>query len=349
MQQQSYSFWARALHRLALSGNAVAEVSFDLERKLYRVDNCRVAEGQHVFVTGLARAGTTILMRTLHETGAFRSLTYRDMPFVLAPNTWRRISNATRKNMDAEERAHGDGILVDYDSPEAMEEVFWRVRYGGDYVHKDRLVPAPVSPETERDFKDYVALLLRAHPGQRYLSKNNNNVLRLRSLARCFPNAVVLIAFREPLQQAYSLMRQHRLFLERQADEPFARDYMTWLVHHEFGQDHRPFVFDEAQVTAMRRFDPETHLGYWLQSWINTYSFVAATASENCIFLSYERLCDDAHPLWPSLCSRLNLDTQPPRVALRRSSQTVDADVPEALAREAGALYETLRERETWH
>jgi hypothetical protein len=36
-------------------------------------------------------------------------------------------------------------------------------------------------------------------------------------------------------------------------------------------------------------------------------------------------------------------------VALRRSSQTVDADVPEALAREAGALYETLRERETWH
>ena len=38
---------------------------------------------EHVFITGLARSGTTILLNALYKSNIFASLTYSDMPFVL--------------------------------------------------------------------------------------------------------------------------------------------------------------------------------------------------------------------------------------------------------------------------
>ena len=40
----------------------------------------------HVFVSGLARSGTTALLNALYQSGTFASLSYDDMPFILAPN-----------------------------------------------------------------------------------------------------------------------------------------------------------------------------------------------------------------------------------------------------------------------
>ncbi len=42
--------------------------------------------------------GPPFLMREIHRTGQFGSLTSADMPFVLAPNLWARLSSkgATR-------------------------------------------------------------------------------------------------------------------------------------------------------------------------------------------------------------------------------------------------------------
>lgn len=346
MSEHSYSFPSRVIHHLALSSKAVGEASFDIERAIYRVRGNDIGHQPHVFVTGLARAGTTILMRLLYRTGAYRSLTYRDMPFVLAPNLWSGIRKMSPKDMTAEERAHGDGILIDFDSPEALEEVFWRVTCGNDYIREDRLVPMSADRDAENDFRDYIALLLRQHPGKRYLSKNNNNILRLSSLVRCFPNATVVIPFREPLQHAYSLMRQHRNFLERHRRDRFSRKYMTWLAHHEFGQDHRPFVFDEKTIGhAARHGCPETDLGYWLQLWIDVYGFIYATAPEPCILLSYERLCSQTETVWSGLCSKLSLPKQPAAELLHLSHRAIDQDLPDELLHKAHALYDALSGR----
>jgi hypothetical protein len=84
----------------------------------------KIVHEKHVFIAGLARAGTTILMRRFYASQAFRSLTYRDMPFVLAPTLWRKLAAQSGRNLVTAERAHGDGILVDIDSPESFEEVF---------------------------------------------------------------------------------------------------------------------------------------------------------------------------------------------------------------------------------
>ncbi len=88
-------------------------------------------------------------MRALHETGVFRSLTYRDMPFVLMPRTWRKFSLSFQTYGDEKERAHGDRITVNFDSPEAFEEVFWRAFCGEDYIRYDCLIPHKVSKEIQ--------------------------------------------------------------------------------------------------------------------------------------------------------------------------------------------------------
>lgn len=75
-----YSFLDQLLHRVALQSAAVAEMRFDMDQRMVRNDPEEVVEERHVFVSGLARDGTTVLMRNFYATGEFRSLTYRDMP-----------------------------------------------------------------------------------------------------------------------------------------------------------------------------------------------------------------------------------------------------------------------------
>jgi hypothetical protein len=330
-----YSALDRVLHRLALASAARAEMLHDIERTMF-LSSAPPLEGQrHVIVTGLARAGTTILMRELHRTGAFGSLTYADMPFVLAPNLWSRVARG-RRSGEARERAHGDGILVTTESPEALDEVWWRLLSGIDYIRPEGLAPHDPGPETIAGYRDLVRLVLRRTGRARYLSKNNNMVLRLPALADAWPEARFLVPVRNPLQQAASLLDQHRRFAKA---EPFTHDYMTWLSHHEFGATHRPFLF-EGRPSG----DPTT-LDYWLGIWTATYRHVgrAIEGRTNVLLVVHEMLRRDPGT-WSALLDRLDLP--PARLAEVRDAP--DRDVPAhdaGRAREALALYEALASR----
>ena len=118
----NYSWLEQKLHKFALSSQFMREVTFDFEST--NISSSRET-GDHVFIAGLARAGTTILLNALYKSNIFASLSYADMPFVLAPNLWSKIS-FKKKNLKLKERerAHGDGIKVSTESPEAFEEVF---------------------------------------------------------------------------------------------------------------------------------------------------------------------------------------------------------------------------------
>src|SRR3546814_14611767 len=100
--------------------------------------------------------------------------------------------------------------MVNADSPEALEEVFWRIFTGREYIRRDGLVPCRPTGDALARFRSYVAaILVSGEPGQRrYLSKNNNNILRLPALREAFPRALVVIPFRHPASQASSLWRQ---------------------------------------------------------------------------------------------------------------------------------------------
>ncbi|MBO9713616.1 sulfotransferase [Sphingomonas sp.] len=242
-----------------------------------------------VFVTGLARAGTTILMRLLHGADEFAALSYRDLPFPLAPNGWARVSGKWKRGVEAQERGHGDGLTHDLDSPEAIEEVFWRAREGARYCRPEGLLPAPPEAESIAAFARYVRLVCLRYERTRYLSKNNNNVLRLPALIAAFPEARLVHPFRDPFDQAASLLAQHRRARSLAARDRFRGEFMRWLGHHEFGAYQRPFLLPGAPTADD---DPDT-LDYWLKAWISVHRHLLNQPRQVMaaqVFVDYDRL-----------------------------------------------------------
>jgi hypothetical protein len=298
-----YSRLDRWLHWLALEPMAVRQLSFELERMyalprqaLAKPGESKPAHGGDgaVYVCGLARSGTTILLNILDQLPEFRSLSYRDMPFVLAPNLWRLVNRHSMRMGELTERIHGDGVLVDYDSPEAFEEVFWRTfgcltmdkktGYGG---------PEP-TPDALATFADYRALVSsnRHQPDWtketkfRYLSKNNNNLLRLHSLSQD-PTATILLVYRNPLDTARSLHRLHKRLCKTQLTDPFARTYMTLLGHHEFGLSHLPFCF---ALTKMDSTLEPNDLNYWLDYWTVVYQCILTQTDVRFYMINHDAM-----------------------------------------------------------
>ncbi len=317
----------------------------EFEQLLNKPDS--VCEKKPVFIAGLARAGTTILMRALYETGEFRSLTYRDMPFVLMPNTWARLSKPFRVDKIASERAHGDRIAIDYDSPEAFEEVFWRAHCGKDYILEDRLVPHSIDEETARLMRKYVDLVVSSadQPGSlRYLSKNNNNLLRLAEIKTMFPHAVLLIPFRDPLQQAVSLLDQHRRFTTTHRQDSFAQHYMNWLGHHEFGLNHKPFEFDPQQQGRLRCGNGDD-IHYWLKYWFDVYEHVVSIMPDDSHLVCYEDLCASPEIRLQSVFTLCDVETGAKSAstrllaAERRQVRITD----HSLLERSNSLYESMR------
>jgi hypothetical protein len=319
-----------------LGNSFFGETLFDIEKLLHGSEAKNISTGNHVFVAGLARAGTTILMRKLYENNKFCSLTYRDMPFILAPNTWHIVSNLSIKKTKMQERAHGDGIEVDYDSPEALEEVFWRTFCGADYIKQNYLIPMVAPHETIEKFRSFISIILKNENNKSYLSKNNNNILRLSSIVKAFPNALIIVPFREPLQQAYSLRKQHQRF--KHSGGQFTNKYMYWLAHHEFGADHRPFIFDE---NIEDKTDTE-NLSYWLRLWTNTYSYILKNRPAQVIFLSYEELCDNTEYIWEKLSEKIELSPYNETISFSKSLNEINEDLPCNILSHATELYEEL-------
>ena len=339
MSDSAYSFFDQLLHRLALKYSSIAEMSFDLDQTMVKTDPQLVIPQKHVFISGLARAGTTVLMRQFYETGLYRSLTYRDMPFVLAPNLWRRLSTISKRETENTERAHGDNLLVNADSPESLDEVFWRVFVDHEYLNQEVLKAHQPSDEIIQKYIRYVNAILSADRPRRdlYLSKNNNNILRLGAIKKAFPNALILIPFRDPLQHANSLFRQHCHFSKIQKSCKFTLSYMSWLGHHEFGQDHRPFHFEEK---ALSQNSPD-QLEYWLHLWIHTYSWLEKSKPDTAMFICYEDLCA-RQEIWTRLAEIAGISIGSIENSFKLSQQAVDYDGDQDLLNQAMKLYGRL-------
>ena len=115
-----------------------------------------------------------------------------------------------------------------------------------------------------------------------YLTKNNNHILRLRQLIET-QKFKILVTFREPLIHAYSLLSQHIIHSKLQELDSFSLKYMNFLGHHEFGLNHKFFLFEKPKI------DSSLYTGnnYWLAQWINYYHHILDLIEryQNDIFL----------------------------------------------------------------
>jgi hypothetical protein len=348
----NYSRFDRLVHRIAFAAPFVQLTAADIEHVLYGESYKHVAARRPIFVTSLPRAGTTVLLEALSQFPSLASHVYRDMPFVMAPVLWSRLSGPFHQPQELEERAHGDGLEVGFDSPEAFEEILWRSFWPQKYGrHGIALWGARDFRREARAFfmnhmKKIVALRRpdRAADG-RYLSKNNANIARLDLIGRMFPDAFILLPFRRPLEHATSLLRQHLRFLEMQKDEPFVGRYMADIGHYEFGKVHRPLAFPGLDELTSHR-DPAT-LDYWLGYWVATFEYVLGYRAR-LVVMSYEDACTNPSRALGAVCARLEIAEEGalPLAAARFKAappaRANDADVDGDLRARAEGVYDAL-------
>lgn len=293
--------WVQFCGRMVARNTALWIRLGNLETKLRAADIEDIRIDRPVFVCGLARAGTTIVLETLARHPALASHRYRDDPFIFTPIFWNSfLARLPRQSDTPAERAHADGIVVTADSPEAFEEMIWMAFFGRLHdPHSSAVLDGATDcPPFERFLRDHMRKLLWVRGRERYLSKANYNVTRMEYLLTLFPDARFVVPLREPAAHIASLMKQHRLFCEGERRHPAALDHMRRIGHFEFGLDRRPInVGDGAMPQILQSFhDGEEVRGQALY-WASLHNYLADRLAANPALraavhvLRFEDLC----------------------------------------------------------
>jgi len=295
MASSNYSIMDRVLHRVAFDLPFTQEVLCSAERALHEKVIDQTEFARSIFVISLARGGTTALLEVLARHPATVTHTYRDMPFVASPILWSGLGGRFRTTEAKAERAHGDGIMINVDSPEAFEEILWKKQFPDHYKERGITVWMDEEPPRIEFLSDHIRRLVcsrqKITPGaRRYTSKNNANIARLTYLQKAYPDALFLVPLRSPVSHAVSMYRQHLRFLKVHSDDAFAKRYMSDLGHFEFGELHRPIMFGGME-DVIDNFDP-TKLDYWVAYWINAYRTLMNRSG--VIFVDIENLAGSA-------------------------------------------------------
>ena len=321
----NYKFYSKLMHLLCLESCLIKKMSFDLECFIFgnKVKDRR--QQQHVFISGLPRSGSTALLLQIYSTKKFASLTYRDMPFVMAPNIGSKILPS--KNLTKSIRAHDDGIHIDLNSPEAFDHIFTST------LLEENSHPC----DNEKKVIDYINLILLKYNKTRYLSKNNNNSNIWNLIVNCFPNALILVPFRNPIEQANSMQKQHLHFDVLHEEDPFSKKYMELLNHTEFGKLHQSW---NAPINFFKTCD----INYWLEQWVIYYQNIHGLCSKNArlIPISYEVMCDSDQK-FQRFKLLLNLPLNTKKILYNKNRAPVLAD--EKLSASALKIYDKLVEQ----
>ena len=348
----NYSRLDRALHKLSFGSAVLQDVLEDIEAGIYADSWKNISPAKPAFITSLPRAGTTIVLEALHRIPGVATHTYRDMPFILTPVLWSKFSSRIRSEGVSRERAHGDGLYISEDSPEAFEEVLWQKFFPQNY--SDQFISLWETGSTEfavyfrTHMQKIISLRYPELAGSRYVSKNNGNVARTAAILGMLPDAKIVVPLRDPIEHAISMWRQHVNFMEQQAEEDFVTRYMSDIGHYEFGSLHRPIRFPGLEA-LVQGLEPAS-VDYWVTYWIAAFEFLSNQAGIE--FMSYEHLCGDSVPGLTRLCEHLDLDVSAESVAAAASvfrsapaARKQEHPVDQELVARSNEIYQALLTR----
>lgn len=337
--ESPYSELSQLLHKLALDNYYISNKLFKQETKKIKRKNLLRGE-KFVIVSGLARAGTTSLMNDLANIDDFVSLGYANMPFLLCPNIWAKFYNP--KNKQLKERSHKDGIMIGLNSNEALEEYFFKVKANDAYIKDHHLSEYEISPDDYNDYLDYQSII-KPDNKKIYLAKNNNFILRYKSVRDYNDNFIMVILYRDPLSHAGSLMEKHRDYTSLQSEDPFVLEYMNWLGHHEFGKNQKPFVFRNSDYIPDH--EKET-LDYWLERWINFYSHVLTIDHPNTILINYNTYCNEPGKTIEAILKKTGIATDVPNIQPFKNRRKLNAEFSRDVYEASMEVYNKLNNRE---
>ena len=295
--------WARhASTRIAGSFPRFWIASGNLESALLADLLEPMAIEQPMYIAGLARSGSTILLETVASHPGVASHRYRDFPYVFTPYWWNGfLERAPRKTAAPRPRIHKDGLNVSSESPEALEEPLWMAFFPAAHDPRNSQVldAATDHPGFAVFYRNHLRKLLAVRCGDRYVCKGNYHVARLEYLLKLFPDARFILPVRSPRDHVASLMKQHDLFVAGETRHPRALAQMRACGHFEFGLDRRVINFGDAQaVAAVEQLwnDGEEARG-WARYWSQVYGFLAERLAGNealrraALVVRFEDLC----------------------------------------------------------
>ncbi|MHA2390867.1 MAG: sulfotransferase [Promethearchaeota archaeon] len=256
-----------------------------------------------IYITGLARAGTTILLEILCKHPDLASHRYKHLLIPYLPHSFSKIAELTNVYTKPFERLHKDGIFVTRESPEAVEERFWQQFFHNTHnENRSNIISGTDSnPKFERFYQNHILKLMFNQNRPRYLAKNNYNITRLNYLLRLFPDSKFLVIIRNPINQIASLIKQTELFTKMEREKPILNDWLKISGHHEFG--HHRVCINVGNTELIRKIrklwkNRKTYVKGWAYYWDSIYDFFANQIDENkrlkdaTLIVRYNELCE---------------------------------------------------------
>lgn len=270
-----------------------------------------------IFVSGMARSGSTILTEVISQHPQIACHHYSDFPMTWIPYWWNRLrGRLPLPKQEPRERAHRDRLLVTGDSPEAIEEVLW-MRFFPEAHRADRIHvmdQQQCHPKFEKYYRDHIRKLLLVRSRQRYLAKNNYHATRIEYLLKLFPDARIIIPIRDPVQQVASLIKQHDLFSKQNAEDSRVSRQLQMSAHYEFGPLRCPIIVNESRQAHYRNDLEE--VAWYATQWADIYGFLHKRMTENqelskaCLVVRYEDICTRTRSGLNRIFAHLGLDDE---------------------------------------
>lgn len=277
----------------------------NVETRVLRDVITGVSIDRPVYVCGLARSGTTVLLDMLASAEGFTSHRYSDYAMLWTPYWWNALR--ARLPLPAQppvERAHRDRLRVTADSPEAFEETLWMHFFEGRHEPSvDQVLARDCDNAAfEAFYTAHIRKLLAVRRARYYVAKANYNLTRMGYLLRLFPDARFIVAVREPLAHVASLVKQDRLFTRWSRLDPNVAQHLQRVGHFEFGPHKRAVnVGDAGQAAAIQAcFAAGNAVEGYARQWAATYGWLMAqlavdtTLARACLVVPYESLCGNS-------------------------------------------------------
>jgi len=280
-----------------------ADTLHSLETSKYgkRLDTIQV--DRPIYVTGVARAGTTITLEMLSHHPEVGNHMYLHMVMPYIPHWIQQVADKTPLMLSPTERIHQDRMMVNRTSPEAVEEIFWQ-KYFENVLDesKSNIMGEEVrNPRFEMFYRDHIRKLLADQRASRYAAKNNYNVTRMKYLQKIFPDVKFIIVVRNPFDHIASLIKQDVIFSEVEREDPRLLDWTKVIGHREFGTGKVCInVGDTNLVKEIREHwsNKRLYVKGWAKYWASLYAHVYKTLEQDqklaksVLIVRYETLCE---------------------------------------------------------
>ncbi len=308
----------------------------NLETRVLRRELASVRIEHPVYICGLARAGSTLLLEALAAAPGFTAHRYSDYPLLWTPYWWNWLRERMPLPVQAPvERAHRDRLAVTAMSPEAFEEVLWMHFFLNRHDPATNQVLDAQSENAAFDafYTKHIRKLLAVRKARRYVAKGNYNLTRIGYLRRLFTDARFVIAVREPVAHIASLVKQDRLFTGlANADKAIAA-HLSRMGHFEFGPcKSAVHVGDDAQAAAIQAcFDSGRTVEGYARQWAADYGWLVQRLDADrdlaaaCRLVGYERLCGEPEDGLAALYAHVGIDPGDAAVLIRQWAPRIAA------------------------